>query len=614
MRYRTLPRTDVAVSEVGFGVWTLATGWWGDKDDREAVDLLRAALAQGITLYDTADSYGNGRGETILADAFEGRRDEVVYSTKVGYDWYTHSGPRGQRELPHDWTPAFVRRSCERSLERLGTDRIDVYQLHNPRMDAIRSDELFATLEDLVAEGKVRTYGVSLGPKIGWRDEGLAALATRPITSLTMIHNVLEQDPGRDLIEGAREADTGLFVRVPHSSGMLEGKYTTETTFPPSDHRSHRPRSWLLEGIQKIEALRFLTDDRPQTLGQAALKWLLAEPLVMTTLPNIYSARAARGVRRRARPAGPVRRGPGPDRRAPRRELRRRAGGRDRLDRQPGDVGPHHLVGAVLALGQGRGQPLGQPLGRPGRAGAALHVPQGLDEPVVEAVLHLHQGLGGAQEAPVGAHQPLLEGRRAVELGHRGERPGGVVAPPGQLQGPGGDDLQGLGHLGRVAPAGEQAPDGPRQVAQGGRVDQRLELLPEQARGRRLAHLPGVARRRQAGVQAEERGALERAQVASAPVRRLHGPHPQGRAPRDRGRRVAGRAEVLHQRPQRGLVGRPARHAAAMSERASAAAASAISCRPSTSTGSAHRPRCMVPASDTAPTRSAWRCPISASE
>ena len=208
MRYRTLPRTDVAVSEVGFGVWTLATGWWGDKDDREAVDLLRAALAQGITLYDTADSYGNGRGETILADAFKGRRDEVVYSTKVGYDWYTHSGPRGQRELPHDWTPAFVRRSCERSLERLGTDRIDVYQLHNPRMDAIRSDELFATLEDLVAEGKVRTYGVSLGPKIGWRDEGLAALATRPITSLTMIHNVLEQDPGSDLIEGLRGGDS----------------------------------------------------------------------------------------------------------------------------------------------------------------------------------------------------------------------------------------------------------------------------------------------------------------------------------------------------------------------------------------------------------------------
>ena len=147
MRYRTLPRTDVAVSEVGFGVWTLATGWWGDKDDREAVDLLRAALERGITLYDTADSYGNGRGETILADAFPGRRDEVVYSTKVGYDWYTHSGPRGQRELPHDWTPAFVRRSCERSLDHVADhglagdlDQQLVRPAHAPRL-AGRQDQ-----------------------------------------------------------------------------------------------------------------------------------------------------------------------------------------------------------------------------------------------------------------------------------------------------------------------------------------------------------------------------------------------------------------------------------------------------------------------------------------
>lgn len=288
MRYRMLPRTDITVSEVGFGVWTLATGWWGEKDDREAVALLHAALERGITLYDTADSYGNGRGETILADAFAGRRDEVVYSTKVGYDWCRNTGPRGQRELPHDWSPRHVRLACERSLERLRTDHIDVYQLHNPRMDAIDSDELFATLDDLVAEGKVRSYGVGLGPRIGWRDEGLAAMARRPITSLTMIHNMLEQDPGTDLIAGAREADIGLFVRVPHSSGMLEGKYTAETTFPPEDHRSHRPRSWLLEGLRKIEALRFLTEDRPHTLGQAALKWLLAEPRIVTVLPNIY--------------------------------------------------------------------------------------------------------------------------------------------------------------------------------------------------------------------------------------------------------------------------------------------------------------------------------------
>ena len=288
MQYRTLPGTNIAVSEVGFGVWTLATGWWGDKDDAEAVGLLHQALDAGITLYDTADSYGNGRGETLLRDAFADRRDEVVYATKVGYDWYSQERPRGQRELPHDWSPEFVRSSCERSLERLGTDRIDVYQLHNPRMDAIRSDELFATLDDLVSEGKVLSYGVALGPAIGWRDEGLAAMRRRPIDLLQIIHNILEQEPGTDLVAGAAETDTGLFVRVPHSSGLLEGKYTPETTFPQGDHRRHRPRSWLIEGLKKIETLEFLTEDRPYTLGQAALKWLLASPEIVTTLPNIY--------------------------------------------------------------------------------------------------------------------------------------------------------------------------------------------------------------------------------------------------------------------------------------------------------------------------------------
>jgi aryl-alcohol dehydrogenase-like predicted oxidoreductase len=288
MRYRTLPGTDVEVSEVGFGVWTLSTGWWGDRDDDEAVALLRDALDRGVTTFDTADSYGNGRGETLLAKAFEGRRDEVVYATKFGYDFYNYDRPRGQRELPHDWSPKHIRFACEESLRRLGTDHIDVYQLHNPRMGAIRDDELFGALEDLKAEGKIRSYGVALGPAIGWREEGVAAMRDRDVAMLQVIHNMLEQDPGRDFVPVARETDTGLFVRVPHSSGMLEGKYTPETTFPPNDHRSHRPRSWLIEGLQKIDALRFLTEDRPYSLGQAALKWLLAEPAVVTTLPNIY--------------------------------------------------------------------------------------------------------------------------------------------------------------------------------------------------------------------------------------------------------------------------------------------------------------------------------------
>jgi len=289
MRYRTIPGTDIAVSEVGFGVWTVSTGWWGQTDDAEAIALLRAAHARGVTLFDTADTYGSGRGETLLAEAFAGRRrDDVVISTKFGYAWEGHAGPRGQRELPHDWSPAFLRRACEGSLRRLGTDRIEVYHLHNPRMDAIESDELFATLDDLVAEGKVRSYGVSLGPKIGWRDEGLRAMGLGRGATLQISHNILEQAPGRELVPVARETGTGLMVRVPHSSGMLEGKYTLETTFPPGDHRSHRPREWLVEGLAKIASLGFLTEGRPYTLGQAAIKWLLAEPAVVTVLPNVY--------------------------------------------------------------------------------------------------------------------------------------------------------------------------------------------------------------------------------------------------------------------------------------------------------------------------------------
>lgn len=288
MRHRNIPGTDVSVSEVGFGLWTLSTGWWGEKDDREAMSLLHESLDRGVTLYDTADSYGNGRGETLLADAFRDRRDQVVYATKLGYDWYNHVRPRGQRELPHDFSPAFIRTALERSLGRLETDYIDVLQLHNPRMDTIASDEVFALLEDLRDEGKVRCTGVALGPAIGWREEGLQAMSRRNVAMMQIIHNLLEQDPGRDFIELARETPTGLLVRVPHSSGMLEGKYTPETTFPPSDHRSHRPRSWLVEGLQKIDTLSFLTEDRPYTLGQAALKWLLAEPTVVSALPNIY--------------------------------------------------------------------------------------------------------------------------------------------------------------------------------------------------------------------------------------------------------------------------------------------------------------------------------------
>lgn len=290
MRYRTYPKTDLTVSEVGFGLWTTATGWWGNMDDAQAVDLLGEALELGITLFDAADTYGNGRSEEQLARAFRTKRERVVYATKFGYDFYNFGGERkGQQEIPADFSPAFVRFALEQSLRRLGTDVIDLYQIHNAHLEQIQNDELFALLESFRAEGKIRYYGVALGPAIGWLVEGADAARLRNVTSIQMIWNILEQFPGNQMLSAAREinADTGYMIRVPHSSGMLEGKYTAQTVFPPGDHRRHRPKSWLINGIKKIETLRFL--ETPQrTLGQAALQWLLVEPRVMTVLPNIY--------------------------------------------------------------------------------------------------------------------------------------------------------------------------------------------------------------------------------------------------------------------------------------------------------------------------------------
>ena len=289
MKYRKLGNTDLQISAVGFGLWTVSTSWWGAEDDRRGIDLLRRAYERGVTFFDTADTYGNGKGETMLAEALGHVRDRIVIATKFGYDFYSNAGERkGQRELPQDFSPAFVRRACEESLRRLNTDHIDLYQLHNPRLWAIESDELFDTLEGLKSEGKIRHYGAALGPAIGWEEEGVAAMRGRSLDSLQIIHNMLEQDPGRRLLAVAAEEDVGVLVRVPHSSGLLEGKFTEDTTFPPGDHRSHRPREWLIDGLKKLEQLGFLHEGRGRTMGQASLQWLLATPAIASTLPNIY--------------------------------------------------------------------------------------------------------------------------------------------------------------------------------------------------------------------------------------------------------------------------------------------------------------------------------------
>jgi aryl-alcohol dehydrogenase-like predicted oxidoreductase len=298
MKYRTFPGTDITVSEIGFGVWTVATTWWGITDRQVGIDLLRRAFDLGITFYDTADTYSDGGAETILAEAFPGQRDQITIATKFGYDIYAHRPDPNQRERPHNWEPSYLRFAVEKSLERLGTDRIDFYQMHNPRLPALRRDDLMAELEALRGEGKIRSYGATLGPAIDERqaDEAAYIVEQTKMDGVQIIYNLLEQQVGAPIFESARKHGKAILTRIPHASGLLEGNLDAETTFPPGDHRNwrmttnERKRLWLDRGLKKVETLHFIAGEAGRTLGQAAIQFILSEPSIVTVLPNIYDA------------------------------------------------------------------------------------------------------------------------------------------------------------------------------------------------------------------------------------------------------------------------------------------------------------------------------------
>ena len=293
MKYRTLLGSDQKISEIGFGLWTVSTGWWGTYTDEDAVKLMRLAADLGINLFDAADTYGNGRSEELIAKAFPGsERERIVIATKVGYDFVNHGdGRRGQKEIPQNFSPVAIRQAVDAALTRLGTDHIDILQLHNIREEQVNDDALWEVMEDLRAEGKFRHGGIALGPAIGWLGEGASAIARRKPEVVQHIYNLLEQEIGSALHKTAEatSAPTKFLIRVPHSSGMLEGKYTADTVFPPNDHRNHRPKSWLINGVKKIDQLRFL-ERADRTMGQAAMLWLLNDPRTISVLPNIYDA------------------------------------------------------------------------------------------------------------------------------------------------------------------------------------------------------------------------------------------------------------------------------------------------------------------------------------
>ena len=259
MRRRRIGSTDLEASEVGLAVWSLVAGE-GARSDEAAAGVLGAALDLGVAYFEATDSDDGGRAEELLGQAVRGHRDEVTVATTFGYDTTPRPWEPAGAEPRHDWSAAFAARALDRSLRRLRLEPIDLWLLHHPTMDAIASDELFELLEAQVGEGKIRHYGVALGPGPGWGDEGVAALQERRVAAVETVYNVAEQSPGRDLAALATESGAGLVVRDPLA-----------------------PR---LEAAGRAR-LGFLERDRGQTLDQALLRFALADPAVATALPPV---------------------------------------------------------------------------------------------------------------------------------------------------------------------------------------------------------------------------------------------------------------------------------------------------------------------------------------
>ena len=287
MQYRHLPRTDLDLSEVGFGLWTLGTNWWGRIEEPDKVQLLEKAFDLGVTFFDTADTYGEGYGEEILSKALGPKRHDIIIATKFGYDFYDSIERIGHQERTQKFEPEFIRYALDQSLRRLNTDYIDLYQLHNPRIDAIEDDEVFDTLDTLVKEGKIRYYGSALGPDIGWFEEGEASMREREVYSLQIIHSILEQEPSRRFFPIAHDAQVGLISRVPHASEVLTDRYLEPPTFEPGDHRAHRKQEWLAQALKKAAQVRFLAEGTGRSLAQSAIKFCLAQDTIVSVLPNL---------------------------------------------------------------------------------------------------------------------------------------------------------------------------------------------------------------------------------------------------------------------------------------------------------------------------------------
>lgn len=289
MKYKTLGKSGIKVSEIGFGAWSIALAWWGKKiEEDEAKRMLKKAYDVGINLFETADMYGKGKSEKLIGEVFKGMRNEIVLSTKYGYD-FSNVEQIGHSELPQHFDPQFTRNALNNSLERLQTDHVDIYGLHNPKLRHIHDDKIFETFDELINEGKIKACQAALGPAIGWTQEGLDAMDRENISAVQTVYNILEQTPGNELLEKAVKKDVGIFVRVPDASGILTGKVDENTKIDENDHRSVRKGEWIKSAIKKVEQLRPIAERNDLSITELAIKFILSKKGIASVYPTVIS-------------------------------------------------------------------------------------------------------------------------------------------------------------------------------------------------------------------------------------------------------------------------------------------------------------------------------------
>jgi aryl-alcohol dehydrogenase-like predicted oxidoreductase len=290
MQYRELGRTGIKVSVIGFGAWAIggaseASGTplgWGKTSDDESLAAIRRARDLGVTFFDTADSYGFGRSESLLGIVLSRTRHEVVLATKVGVV------RNAVGELRKDFSRQHIFHAVDGSLKRLRTDYIDLYQVHNPTVEELRREEIQEAMEMLQDAGKIRFWGVSVSTP----EEGLEIVQRGWAHTLQVLFNVLNQAPARELFPAAKEKGYGIIARVPLASGLLTGKFRPDAVFPADDVRQNFLTARRLEeAIARVDETKAIIGGAARTLAEGALRFVLADDAVSTTIPGARNAR-----------------------------------------------------------------------------------------------------------------------------------------------------------------------------------------------------------------------------------------------------------------------------------------------------------------------------------